>query len=241
MLREPLLSLVLPPAITAIITGLGLWFNEWMKERDEAHRRLQAINEETAHLGFLKSWLEAQQLVGDTSELGEVRDQIRQELTETRARLQGAFSSRADTGGGTTLRRAAERAALVGLERPAARAARWVFWLALVPTVLAMGVAFATPADPTTGYGYPILLRFTVSVVFALPFLALSIGFRAWALRIERHGGRVRKVHLPPPPGHRIGSSMTDGSMRTSYPYSLRTASSTDVQAVEGFVPAPPR
>lgn len=49
----------LPPLITAIMAALGIWLRERRRDRDEIHRRFRTVGKETAHLDYLKSWLEA--------------------------------------------------------------------------------------------------------------------------------------------------------------------------------------
>lgn len=183
----------LPPLMTALAAALGLWIAERRKDRDEVQRRLKAIGEETARLGYLRSWLKTQQLAGAGTGLDfdAVREGVRQELLQSRTRLERALEVRMDPELPSPLLRAWRNAALMPLYRPAARAIRWCYWFCLFLGALMMMLAFS--ADYSEIDGYSIGMVIFVALLFFLPFGAAALGLRAWAQALERRAPFSRR------------------------------------------------
>lgn len=179
-----ILAATLPPLITAAIAALGLWLAERRKDRDDAERRLKAIGEETAHLSYLRSWLKTEQLAAGTGgpNLESARREVCAELASSRERLARVLEAVPENDKPSALLRAWRKAMLLPLRRPASRTVAWFYRSCLILAVL--GMALAISADYTNGITFGVAI--VVGLIFALPFLGAALGFRAWAVSLER-------------------------------------------------------
>lgn len=183
---------VLPPLITATAAALGMWIAERRKDRDEVQRRLKAIGEESARLGYLRAWLQTQQLaVGGTGiNIDAVREEVCQDLMTSRVRLGNALQDRADPESPSPLLRVWRNAAMIPLYRPAARAIRWCYWFCVLIGALWMMLIFSMDYSDIGGYGFGTVAF--VALLLFLPFGAVALGLRAWARALEKGGVRSR-------------------------------------------------
>ena len=206
---------VLPSVLTAAIAALGLWLAERRKDRDAALRRLRAIEEETAHLSYLRGWLETQQLAGpaDGVDLLAARTEVCGELLASRDRLSQAFVKDPESEAPPALQRAWWTAALIPLHRPAARAVRWGYYSCLLLAVINLAFSF------WVGYseGSSFLLSAVIAAIAFLPWFVFSLGFRAWARTLERRLPRSTgspqgktPVYVAPRPGRQRGGLASD-------------------------------
>lgn len=182
----------LPPLITAAIAALGLWLSERRKDRDDAQRRLKAIGQETAHLSYLRSWLKTQQLAAGahSADVERARQEVSAELVSSRERLSRAFMDAPEPDAPSALLRAWRKAALVPLVRPAARAVAWFYRFFVVLAVLMIPMGITTDYSEEISFGFALF----IGIFVALPFLAVALGFRGWAMLLER---RARTAAMP--------------------------------------------
>jgi hypothetical protein len=196
---------VIAPVVTAGLAAAGLWIGERRKERDLVQCRLRALSEETAHLTYLKAWLEAQHLAGGTAALADAQDDVRRELGRARHRLGAVLEEHQPHAKASTselLGRAWRLAALMPLHRPLARAVRWVYWFFAL-TALSTLSSVLTVVDEL-GTSSPLLEAASIIVTLAVMWVPVLLGLRAAALALERRGAPDRQggpidLDAPPP------------------------------------------
>lgn len=179
---------ILPALITAAITGLGFLLDERRKDKGAIRQRSSVISEESARVQYLRSWLETYNLMpkSATGETEEARDAVGADLRASHARLSNALERSSSDEHPSLGRRVLQRALLVPLRRPFARATRWGYWLFLF-----MGVVFSL-AFMTSGYqtsngipASPLTVFASTSVMFAM-FFGVAMLFRGWSAWLER-------------------------------------------------------
>lgn len=198
---------VIAPVVTAGLAAAGLWIRERRKERDLVQRRLRALSEETAHLTYLKAWLEAQHLAGGTAALAEAQDDVRRELGRARHRLGAMLEEHQPNAKASTselLGRAWRLVALVPLHRPLARAVRWVYWFFATSATLAL-LSLSSVLTVVDELGTsPLQEAASIMLTFAVVYVPILLALRAAALALERRGAPVRDggpidLNAPPP------------------------------------------
>lgn len=196
---------VIAPVVTAGLAAAGLWIGERRKERDLVQCRLRALSEETAHLTYLKAWLEAQHLAGGTAALAEAQDDVRRELGRARHRLGAVLEEHQPHAKASTselLGRAWHLAALLPLHRPLARAVRWLYWLFATLALLSLSSVLTVVDD--VGTSSPLQEAAWIMLTFAVGYVPILLALRAAALALERRGAPVRDggpidLNAPPP------------------------------------------
>ena len=188
-----------PPVVAGVVAAVGLWLKERMQERDQALCRKRAVEEELAHLGYLKTWLETQQLVGGDAAVQEARAHVQSELRSSHLRLQNAVQERTESGAADALERAWRKAALVPLHRPGARRARHVYWTLLGLAALVLTIVWdGADEDPAVNAFAALFL--------SSPLLALAVCMHALARHLEASWSPVPAQRMDgrpyaPPPG----------------------------------------
>ncbi len=207
-----------PPVVAGLVAAVGLWLKERTQERDQALCRKRAVEEELAHLGYLKTWLETQQLVGGDSAVQEARAHVQSELRSSHLRLQNAVQERHESGAADTLERAWRKAALVPLQRPGARRARHVYWTLL-------GLAAFVLTSVWNGVDEEPAVDAFVALLLSSPFLAVAVSMHALARHLEASWSPVPAQRVdgrPPGPlpeaGHVPYSPVPDGYLPGGLP-----------------------
>jgi len=72
--------------LSAVLSALGLWFQDWRQERSLDSRRRRVLNEANDYVAFLKEWL-AVQGTASPEEAGLARVQVSEELREMYQRV----------------------------------------------------------------------------------------------------------------------------------------------------------
>lgn len=204
---------VLPALITAAVSGLGFILDERRKDKGAILERSSAISEESARVQYLRSWLDAFALLPESArETENARDAVAADLLASHTRLANALDRSSAEEPNTLGSRVWQRALLIPLTRPFARAARWGYWLFLFLGVIS-SLAFMTSGYETTdGSPAPPLTVFaSTSVMFSM-FLVVALLFRGWAGWLER-----RYVL------RQAGRTLIPTKTQISYPYSLPT------------------
>lgn len=182
---QEIVKAVLTPVIAAGLAALGLWQSERRKDRNASHHRKAALADEKDRVAYLKLWLEADNLLGDSGSAGAVqaRAEVRRQLAESRTRLNDIELSKPREDGPSALLRAWRRAALIPLKRPAARAVRWVYWFVIIIGLMYLTAMIALSSGMEEG---PVIVV-VASVLVSLPLLAMTLPLAHWAKSLERN------------------------------------------------------
>ena len=162
-----LVEVVAGPLVTAFLGSLGIWLDDWRRDRDLEHKRQQALQTATNTVVFLERWVKTQELICTPEEMVEIRRIAQRQLNDVSFMLWQTSARVANKQGRTTLRRA------LLLYRPDSISgwiARILFymWLVLV-FFFSIGIWQQNPEPSEVIIGY---------VLFAIPILL----FRWWAV-----------------------------------------------------------
>lgn len=205
---QTMLEVAVPPLITAGLAAAGFWLSERRKDRNFTHLKRQAVSDENNWVAYLKLWLEADTLLGNSTDpdVMRSRDEVRRQLAESRTRASEIDITATREDEPSALLRAWKRAVLIPLSRPAARAVRWVYWIVLAFGLLYSAWVMRIFASPEFG---PVTA--VIGTVIALvPLLAVAVPLAFWARRLEaKHAQRppVRENggYWQAPPAHYNG------------------------------------
>lgn len=217
-----LITVFLPPLITAGLAAFGIWLSERRKDHDASQHMRNAILEEIDHIAYLKLWIEIELLVGhgDGVDMADAREVVRIQLAQSRARLARAESDPVQDDTPSAIIRVAKTVVLVPLTRPAARIVRLGYWLVLVFGI-SCGILFVLVSlDPNNGIDPANALSpgtaFVVSFIVTMPFLIVSVLLAYWARALElRHSRNISATSsgasypvMPSRPTHAQGGAV---------------------------------
>lgn len=188
--------------LPTVITGAGFWFSERYRDRDLAQKRQKVISEESARVDYLRSWLKTVDLAPGSERPDVIcaREGISDELIRSHRRLTEVLAGEQLRAGSaeapSAALRAWHRALLAPLDSPGARVVRWSYWLFLV-LGLVLPVAYMTSgveaADGSPLSPAAVLIG---GLIIFLPFFAISLLFRGWAVWLE-HRRHIRRATRP--------------------------------------------
>lgn len=94
------------PLITAFVGSLGIWLEDWRRNRDLEHKRQQALQTATNTVTFLERWVKTQELLCTPEEMVEIRRIAQRQLNDVSFMLWQTSARAANKPGRTSLRRA---------------------------------------------------------------------------------------------------------------------------------------
>jgi hypothetical protein len=192
---ELFVEVLLGQLLTVILAAGSLW----IRQRGRDHQRRRELAEVRDAVVFLDSWLSAHEHVAPKAN----DDQLRMEARRYLDRAYAVFAehsvlvpSVASTG------REVQRSPvgrwrgflLTGLERPAAKIVRALYYVVLVWALIWTAAAIAVGIDDPTGWNW-FAVVFLIATMAVLPAWLV----RRWAVWLDRRADRTRRRPVPAP------------------------------------------
>jgi hypothetical protein len=166
-MASDLIALVAGPLVTAFIGSVGIWLEDWRRDRDLEHKRQQALQTATNTVTFLERWVKTQELICTPDEMADIRRIAQRQMNDVSFMLWQTSARAAEKRGRTSLRQA------LLLYRPESIAgwiARIMFYLWLIMLFFySVGIWQQDPRPVEVVIGYAL---------FFIPILL----FRWWAV-----------------------------------------------------------